>query len=191
MAAPEWSERTRMIVTAAIVVVINGGLGGWLYMIHSDYQKYEATHKTKQKRVNELKAVVAEKPEKELQLKTLKGDYAKLESKLPEEQQIGQLIDEMSTIATKTNCQRKSATLMQDIDQATVAGATYSRSVWKTRWEADFFGWCKLMNEMEERFQRFVTFENFSLQPKANGMVPTGSKHEINVDVVTYRYIRR
>jgi hypothetical protein len=62
------------------------------------------------------------------------------------------------------------------------------KTTWKTRWDADFFGWCKLVNEIEERFPRFISFEGMSLTPKNQGMVETGSIDDISVDLVTYMY---
>ena len=98
---------------------------------------------------------------------------------------VKELINDISRLAANNNCDLISSTIQEGIIDST---KNYVKDTWKTRWKADFFNWCKLMNEMEERFPRFVAFENMSFSIPNSGMIPTGAKHDITVDVITYRY---
>lgn len=190
MAASDWSERTRMLVTIGVSVAINAGLGYWLYTAYGNYRILETQLKNKNKQIVELKDIVNnEGPKLQAKLKTTKIDLAAKESKLPEQEEVNKLIDDMAAIGATTGCLRKSFVMLKTDDAA--LGASYVRSTWKTQWEADFMGWCRLLNAMEEKFPRFISFENLTITPKNQGMVPTGARHTINVDVVTYRYLRK
>ena len=98
------------------------------------------------------------------------------------------LINEVSRLATKYRCDQISIVFQPGTLDP---NKNYVKDIWHTRWKADFFGWCKLMNEMEERFPRFVAFENMTFVVANNGMIQTGTKHDIAVDIVTYRYSKR
>ncbi len=190
MAASDWSEKTRMLVTIGVAVLINAGLGFWLYTAYGNYKKLETQLKAKNTQITDLKkAVYEDGPLLQAELKTTKVDLASKESKLPEQEELNKLIDDMAAIGASTGCLRKSFVTVKSEDAS--LGDSYVRSTWKTQWEADFMGWCKLLNAMEEKFPRFISFENLTLTPKNSGMVPTGSRHTINVDVVTYRYLRK
>ena len=184
MAANEWSERTRMIVTGAIGAVVNIGLGVVLYMAYGDYQKLVAIHQQKNKQIAELtQKAINERPAKEDKLRELKNQFETRKEKLPEYDQVTKLLDDLAPICERNKCRRKSQDLGDPVDEPNLRKTT-----WKTRWDADFFGWCKLVNEIEERFPRFISFEAMTLTPKNQGMVETGSVDDIAVDIVTYMY---
>ena len=187
MAASEWSERTRLITTIAVGVALNVLLCGWFYYVREDWKKLEKENKTLSIKKAGLTKEVEELSARTAELANLKYDLGSKERKLPEADQVDQLIEDVAAIAAKTGCKNISQVVVRDgISEST----SYIKSIWKTRWEADFFSWCKLLNAMEENSERFVSFENMTLSPKNSGMVQTGSKHEISVDVVTYRYVR-
>lgn len=189
MAALDWSERTRMLVTIIAGVVINAGLGFWFYSAHKNLKLLEADYAKKQATIKELKNVVeVDGPVLEASLKRLQRDLQSKESKLPEMDDAEQLIENMSKIADSTGALLKAKSRVAG--DSSIPGASYSRTIWKTSWTADFMSWCKLLNAMEERFPRFIAFENLRINPPNAGMVPTGIKHEISVDVVAYRYLR-
>jgi Tfp pilus assembly protein PilO len=186
MAANEWSERTRMIVTVSIGAVVNIALAGVLYSVHGDYQKLVVIHQQKSKQIADLKLhAITERGPKEDKLKELRQAFETKREKLPESENITKLLDDLAPIAEKTKCQKES----NDIGAPTDEG-NLRRTAFKTRWHADFFGWCKMVNEIEERFPRFISFEGMSLTPKNSGMVETGSIDEITVDLVTYEYVK-
>jgi hypothetical protein len=191
MASSDWSERTRVIITAAVGVVVNVGLGFWLYTAIDTYGVLEKQSNDKKKERQALKQVVeVEKPELEKKLANLKSRLAKKESLLPDIKG-----DEALMTAIAERAQESGASLLSYAVAGTTletgTGASYERTVYRTRWQSDFMSWCKLLNSMEEKFKRFVAFENLSLTPPSAGMVLMGAKHEIGVDVVVYRYVRQ
>lgn len=188
MAAAEWSEKKKMIVTAAVGLLINCCAGYYLMSLRADLATKEEQHRKLKIEIDGLNKYVAQLPLKELTLGNRKAEFATKESKLPESERINDLINEISRLATKYRCEQVSVSFQPGTP---VEGQNYVKDVWKTRWKADFWNWCKLMNEMEERFPRFVAFENMSFTINNNGMIPTGTKHDINVDVITYRYGRK
>ena len=194
MAVSDWSERTRVIVTVAVGAAINAGLLGWFYMYYNDYTDLEKKHAANAVEIQRLTKVSKEDlPKARETLERTARECKDKEHALPQGDEVNQLIQNMATLADKDGCYNISVQRLPGGVDATATlpgGGTVERTVWRTRWEADFHGWCKLMNDMEENlsFDRFVSFENLTLQPKNNGMVPTGSKLDISVDVVTYRY---
>ena len=171
MAANDWSERTRMIVTGAIGVVVNIGLGVVLYSAHGDYEKLVATHVQKNKQIDDLTLhAIKERPDKDARLRDLKAQFETRKEKLPESDQITKLIDDLAPISEKDKCRNIAKEFMDPTDEPNLRKTT-----WKTRWVADFFGWCKLVNEVEERFPRFISFESMSFTPKNQGMNETGT----------------
>jgi len=176
-----------MIVTGAVGAVVNIALGAVLYSAYGDYQLLVKKHNDKNKTIADLTLhAITERQPKEDRLKELKGQFEAKKEKLPESANIAKLIDDLAPLIEKNVKVRKKSA---DIDNPTEEG-NVRRTAWRTRWDADFFGWCKLVNEIEERFPRFISFEGMSLTPKNSGMVETGSVDDITVDLVTYEYIK-
>ena len=191
MAASDWSERTKMIVTVSVAVVINLGLGYWLYSAFDTYKGLEKINKTKQGEIAKLKKIVNDEwPVLQAELAQLKRDLAGKESKLPTQNDVEKLIEDIGVIAQTTGANLLSSS-KSGTSQEGGPGTSYERTIYRTRWKSDFMSWCKLLNAMEEHFPRFVAFENLTLNVANSGMVPTGTKHEINVDVVVYKYLRQ
>ncbi len=185
MAAIEWSEKKKMIVTAAVGVLINACAGYYLWTLRSEYVVKEEQHRKLKGEIDVLNKYVAQLPLKELTLRNRTEESKSKESKLPDSERINDLINEISRLANKWKCEQISVVFAPGTPDA---NNRYIKDVWHTRWKADFFNWCKLMNEMEERFPRFVAFENMVFSITNNGMIPTGTRHDITVDVITYRY---
>jgi len=112
-------------------------------------------------------------------------EFATKESKLPNSERINDLINDISRLAQKWKCEQLNVAFQPGVQDP---NKNYIKDTWRTRWRADFFSWCRLMNEMEERFPRFVAFENMTFTIDNAGMVATGAKMEVSVDVITYRY---
>ncbi|MCY3019462.1 MAG: type 4a pilus biogenesis protein PilO [Planctomycetota bacterium] len=186
MAAGDWPERTRMIVTISVVVVINLLLGGGLYYVYDQWRGKKAKHDKLVKERDVLKAIVDKKPEKERELASKSEEFGEQQRKLPDEEQIAVLTKNIEEIAQKSGCTLKTFRRM-----SSSPSQGYVRESWQTSWEADFMSFCKLMNEIEDRFDRFIAFESLTLAPKNSGVLPTGEKHDINVDMVTYYYKRQ
>ena len=192
MAANEWTERTRLLVTAGIALTCNLALGGWFYSINGVYQQKFEEHAKNKKKIATLKDQVKDLEVKKTELASLETEIEKKMKQLPEEEEVTRLIDNISTIAAKTNCKKNSASISRGTTPETIGfgGGNFYKDTWHTTWEADFMSWCTLMNEMEENFGRFVSFENLMLTPKNSGVVETGEIMAISVDVVTYRYAK-
>ena len=186
-ATTEWSEKKKMIVTAAVGVVINACAAYYLMTLNTELTTKENQHKALKVEIDNLNKIVSQMPLKELTLANRKAEFSTKESKLPDSERINDLINEISRLASKWKCEQVSVVFQPGLPDP---NKNYIKDVWHTRWKADFFNWCKLMNEMEERFPRFVAFENMSFTIENSGMIPTGTKHEIAVDVITYRYSR-
>jgi Tfp pilus assembly protein PilO len=185
MAATEWTERKKMLLTVAVGIVLNGIAGFYLYTLNGDWKKKADEDLKLQSEIQLLQAVVKDRPMKASELEKKHAEFATKESKLPEQDRVKELINDISRLAANNNCEEISRTIQDPIYDAT---KNYIKDVWKMHWKADFFNWCKLLNEMEDRFPRFVAFENMSFTITNSGMIPTGAKHDIMVDVVTYRY---
>ena len=188
MAASDWSERTRMLVTVAISVVVSIGLGFWLYTTYTTFKTLETQLANHQGTIRNLKREVDEEgPRLANMLNLTREKLHGMERKLPDAEQVEKLMDSIGTAAAKHNARLENRVRVTSAESA--PGSNYARMIWKTKWKADFVSWCKLINEMEERFDRFISFENLTITPKNNGMVPMGTQHDIQVDVVTYRYL--
>ena len=188
MAANEWSEKTRMIVTIAIGVVANIGLATVLYMAYSDWKVKDQELTRKKTEIVGLKKIVDEKQSKESELKSLQVDFERKKGQLPDAAEMERLINDLAPIAEHNNCVRKM--WRRTVATDTGPGGNLVKTVFSTTWDADFFGWCKMINEIEERFPRFIAFENMRLTPKNSGMVATGTVHDLAVDIATYQYVR-
>lgn len=194
MAANEMSEKTRMIVTIAVAVVVNVGLGVVLYKARAEYQRLDASHKVLVKRRDELKVYVAQKEEKQVELKRLTETNEKQLKQLPSQEDIADLVTQIAKIAKDSGVDQKNFAYSPGA-VSTSGGVQIARDTWRSRWEGGFMGWCKLMNHMEENldnFSRFTSFENLSIRPKNSGMVIMDTKdarHDVTVDIVTYRYV--
>jgi len=190
MTASDWSERTRMMVTIGVGVAVNVALGYFLYAGHGKFADLDKKNKGKQVEADKLRVEVQKKKSLQTRLSSLQRDLTKKESLLPEQQD-----DEKLNELISERAQQSGASLLASSRSAPSTesgpGASYERTVFKTRWQADFMSWCKLMNSMEEKFPRLVAFENLVLTPSNNGVVPMGYKHDISVDVIVYRYLRQ
>jgi Tfp pilus assembly protein PilO len=185
MAATEWTERKKMLLTVAVGVVLIGAAGFYLYSLNGDWKKKADEDVKLQAEIRSLQDVVKDRPMKASELEKKKAEFATKESKLPDQDRVKELINDVFRLAANNNCELISNSIGEPIYDST---KNYIKDIWKTRWKADYFSWCKLLNEMEERFPRFVAFENMSFTILNSGMIPTGAKHDILVDVITYRY---
>jgi len=190
MAANEWPEKTRMIVTISIGLALNIGLGVVFYYAYSEYKEKDKILTAKKAEIAKLNAIIDQKQAKDATLKQLQTDFETKKEKLPDAAAMERLIDDFAAIADTDHCANKSwrPTVSND---AGSAGQNLLKRTIQTRWEADFWGWAKMLNEIEERFPRFIGFENMTLTPKNSGMEATGASHDIGADIITYQYIRQ
>ncbi|HEY3319642.1 MAG TPA: type 4a pilus biogenesis protein PilO [Planctomycetota bacterium] len=185
MAASEWSERTRMIVTAAIALVVNLALGGYFYYVYGEWKKLDEEHKKKQKKITELSQYLKEHETTALDLKALEDKFRVQSAKLPPAAEVARFSVDITAKAQACKCANGGFTAKP---ASAGAGQSYTRSTWGTRWKGDFMGFCQFTNEMEEFYERFIAFENLSMTPANSGVVLSGAQHEYLVDIVTYQY---
>jgi len=177
-----------MIVTAAVVLVVNVALGAGFYYVYGIWQEKDKIHKQRVAEKKGLEEFVKQGEGKALELKALTERFKAQESKLPDTDQVATLNTDITKIAQLSNSRNLS--FIAKSAGAGEAGTSYLRETWSTKWEGDFMGWCKVMNDIEEQFPRFIAFENLSIIPKNSGVVTTGTAHDITVDLVTYRYVK-
>jgi len=187
--AVEWNERNRMIATGVVGAVVNIVLGCFLYVASDTYAAKSTDLGNLKKQEKGLEESVKDGPMKQIELEKKRIEYDTLQGRLPTEEGLTKLIDSVSQLAARFKVDRKSVQFSPGDPQA-ATDPSYVRDTWHTRWEADFFSWCAFMNEMEERFPRFVSFENLTMTIKNSGMIPTGTRHDFTVDIVTYRYVK-
>src|SRR6185295_19103465 len=108
MAAMEWTERKKMIVTAAVGVVINLAAGYYLYSLNMDWTAKETTYKKLRAENDGLSKYVQEGSIKEITLGKRKAEFQAKESKLPDSERLGDLINEVSRLAGKWKCEQVS-----------------------------------------------------------------------------------
>ena len=187
MAASDWSERTRMLVTVGISLALNAGVGIWCYMAQGNLAALEKEHKGYRGKIDSLRAEVEKRDSLKTRLVALQNKFAVQQKMLPNTDDTSFFIEKMAELGTKTGAQNKSATY----NALPSTGGNIERGVWHTRWKASYWSLVKLINEMEENFPRFVSFENLTITPKNSGMVPTGAIHEVSVDLIVYRYVQQ
>ena len=186
MAATDWSEKTRMLVTISIGVGANLALAVLFYFAYS-------SHAEKTAELNKQKTVKKGLEERVKTLTKLTDDLTKLETKfetdrkkLPDAQAVDKLYGEISPMIVKNHGVNKSFSIRPNTE------ATPNQNLLKTtistRWEGSFFCWLNTINEMEEHYNRFVGIENLTLSPRNAGVVITGMPMDISCDIVTYLY---
>ena len=85
MAASDWSERTRLLITLGVVAVINLGVWGFAYKVRGDWQIEEKKLNGIRAEISSLNAFIAQKPDLEQKRNTLKRESDTKEKKLPNE----------------------------------------------------------------------------------------------------------
>ena len=191
MAASDWPERTRMWVTVGVAVGVNVLLGVGLFMVRGQWSDLDQTCKKKNKERAALQQEVDKEPELKAQWQSLQDKIAEMKRKLPKQENLPELVTKIAELSQKTHCTQKASIYQPGGPVQGAAGLSVSQEIWRTRWEADFMNFCKLANQMEEHFDRFVALENLIISPRNQGMVEMGTPdalEEFSVDLVTYRY---
>jgi len=149
---------------------LNGAVGYYLYSLSGELKKKTDEDAKLQNEIAALFNIVKDQP-----MKPRIGKEARRFVRRKASSRNGQVqgTDQRClTTGGNNSCVLLSVTPQEGVPDST---KNYVKDIWKTRWKADFFNWCKLMNEMEERFPRFVAFENMSFAIPNSGMIPTGA----------------
>jgi hypothetical protein len=149
-----------------------------------------ALHAKKLTEIKDLKITADKELPLEITLNGMNKDFKTNMKQLPEMRDNEMMITDISKRAHDAGAVKLSIDEMPVVVE-TGAGGSIKKTVFKTRWKADFKSWCTLVNSLEEYSPRFVAFENMVITPSNSGLVPTGSAHDIAVDLVVYQYVRQ
>ena len=193
MAATEWSERTRLLITIAVVAVVNLAVWGYAFTVRGQWQAKEKTLSVLIAEVKKLQEVAKSKEGLEKDKKALEAENLARRSQLPDESKVLRFMILLSEFQKNYNLIDRSGANPRYGVAVDVAGLTnpqnFSRDIWPVRCQGDFKGLCEFLNKLEEHHEeRFVTIENLVITAPNSGMVVTGSKHDISMDLITYRY---
>lgn len=193
MASTEWSERKRLTVTVAVVVAINVGLGALAYKARSQWLEKEAALKKLNDDIKRLTGVAESKAAKKETKDKLEAENTARKSQLPDEDKRLNFMNLLSTLEQAYSVTDKSVNVPRYDQAVDIQGLSnpqnFLRDIWSRHYQADFKGLCEFLNRLEEHMdERFVSIENLSVNAPSSGMVLTGTKHEITLDVISYRY---
>ena len=193
MATQEMSERTKLIITIVVVLLINGGAWGYVYTLNKEHNRLLKHQLMLTTQVETLEAEAAQRRGKELELKKIESKNVRQLKKLPGIMDPEQFMEDLSALAVKTGV-RIDGVLRPELGLPTGVlglGPEFQKDKYHARYKASFNGICEFMNFLEEYHQWFVGLENFSLKASANGLGVTGAIHSVNFTVTTYRYMKR
>lgn len=191
MAMSDWSERTRLLITIGVAVVINAGVWGLVYKAHGDWTKKENERKNLVKEVDGLKVEANKKTDLVTELKRLSTQKEELENRLPKTHERDRFFTDLVQLAEQKGIRYLGYVPRYDVP-VSVPGLNpqnFKKDVYSTNYEADFKSICEFINYFEEFYPRFIQIENLSINANAGGMNITGAKHNVSFDVVTYYYI--
>jgi hypothetical protein len=195
MAATEWSERTRLLITVGAVVLVNAGVWGLAYKARDTWVQEEAKLKKLSNEVHILQQAVDRKEELTATLNQAKRTFEKKEKMLPEIHERDKFIEFLADLAQKKSVTIKGTPPRYDQAIEGIMGIqdpqNFRRDIWGFSGSADFKGICEYMNVLEEHFPRFVSIDGLSITTSNSGMNVTGTKHDVNFSIVTYRYVEQ
>ena len=193
MAAADWSERTKLLITVAAVIVANLGVWGFAYKVRGDWQVEEKKLQNIRKVVNDLAAENAKKPEFEADLTAKKREFETKEKKLPNEHFRDKFMEQLAEYAQQTSMDNVQPDPPQYNQPVTVPGIenpqNFTRDIWRIRSNGDFKSICIFLNTLEEKHKHFLNIENVQINTANSGMNITGIKHDISFAIETYRYV--
>ncbi|MCW8133637.1 MAG: hypothetical protein KIS92_25050 [Planctomycetota bacterium] len=194
--AAEFSEKTKLLITVGIVALVNVGIWGLAYKARGTYQLEEEKLKKVTKIVNDLQKEVDRKEEFTAELNKQKRTSEKKEKMLPELHERDKFIFVLADLAQKKSMQVKpTAPPRYDLTVEGIPGLmdaqNFRRDIWSFSGAADFKGICEYLNVLEEHFQRFLSIEGLSINTTNSGMNVTGVAHDVNFQIITYRYVEQ
>lgn len=192
MAAGEWPEKVRMIITIAAVVVVNAACWGYVYMVGRDLDKLT-------KDLDKVKKEVEAKKVEAAQLKDLEKEKRDLITENERRMKMLSNAKEDEEFRTKlVQLEAKFSMALQgsispresEVDVPGVPRQNFRRTVWRLNYNTPFWGLIQMLNKLEENEDRLYVIENLSVTAKGAGMSLTGVRHACNFDISTYRYVR-
>jgi hypothetical protein len=191
MAAAEWSERTRLLVTLGVMVLVNLGAWGFTYKASQDHEATRLKMVGLQKEVKVL--MDEEEKEKELtsQIEKFDREHKKLAARLPDVPKRERLASKMSELAQQYKMNQRPSRYEQGRkpDVPGLNPQNFLCDVCHTQYEADFNSLCYFMNTLEEHYDYFLALEDLSITANSSGMGVTDvSKHEVTLTIISYQY---
>ncbi len=191
MAAQEMPEKYRLLITLAVILLINGGIWGYFYTLNKQYKALDKNRASLNKQVDKLEARAAQKKDKKLKLEKLRNKNKRQLKKIPDSVRPDKFMMELLELAAKFKVSVPSGVLRPILNKATGIpglGPSFKKDTYVTNYRADFKSFCGFANHLEEHHRWFVGLEKVTITAASNGMTRTGTQHNIKFDVVTYRY---
>ncbi|MCK6474738.1 MAG: hypothetical protein L6R28_23705 [Planctomycetes bacterium] len=191
MAAGEWSEKVRMIVTIVVVVVVNAACWGYVYMVGRDLDKLTKDLDKVKKEVEGKKAEASQLKDLEKQKRDLHTENERRMKMLSSAKEDEEFHTKLVQLQTKYSMSMVGSISPREseVDVPGVPRTNFRRTVWKMNYNTPFWGLIQMLNKLEEHEDRFYVIENLSLTAKGAGMSITGVRHSCNFDISTYRYV--
>lgn len=191
MAAGEWSEKVRMIVTVAVVVVVNAACWGYVYMVGRDLDALTKKLEGVRKEVDAKKAEASQLKDLEKQKRDLHTENERRMKMLSNAKEDEEFHTKLVALQTKYSMAMVGSISPREseVDVPGVPRQNFRRTVWRMNYNAPFWGLIQMLNKLEEHEDRFYVIENLSVTAKGAGMSITGVRHSCNFDISTYRYV--
>ncbi len=192
MAAAEMPERSKLIITIAISVVLNLVFWGVVYKLNNDYKALDKNLKKVKEEAAKFRERASQRAAVDNTLKKLKTENELREKKLPELRDQDKIITDLAEMEQKFHVVNKSVNpeYNKAPDLPGVNPQSFTRDIWRLKYECDFAGLSQILNYFEEHYPRFINMSNLSVIAKDGGMNITGAMHNVSLDVETYRYVR-
>ncbi|MCZ7647084.1 MAG: type 4a pilus biogenesis protein PilO [Planctomycetota bacterium] len=189
MAMSDWSERTRLLVTVGVTVLVNLGVWGFVYKAREDWKKKDAEKNNLTNVVKGLKAEADKLPDLQKQLDKLSDRKKKLESVLPPTPERDRFFTDFTQICEQRGVRYTSYTPRYDVPVQGLNPQNFKRDVYGTSYVGDFKSMVELVNYFEESYPRFIAIENLAINSANGGMNITGAKHTWSFNIVAYYYV--
>jgi hypothetical protein len=186
----EMGEKTKLLVTIGVGVVINLGVWGFFYKLNNDLaelnkrlEKLRADNAKLQKEADRL-------PDVEAKIKEYNEKNKDLLAQMPLESKRAEFLQRVSDLATAQGLENPTlGTAFNRPSEVQGLGDECKRDSFDYTYSAGFNGFWKFLNTLEENWDRFVSIEDFDVRAKDGGMNLTGAKHEIRFKINTYYFV--
>ena len=191
--AAELTEKTKLLITIGVGIVVNLGVWGFYYKLTTDL---EVLNKT-------LAGIKSENAKLKVEADRLPGlitEIAKYNdmnkerlAELPTESKRADFRQKVSDLANLYHLEliADSGSFNKPTDVQGLSGDEYKRDSFEYSYSADFNGTWNFLNMLEEKWDRFISIEDFDVKARDSGMNLTGAKHDIHFKINTYYYTPR
>jgi Tfp pilus assembly protein PilO len=189
-AGSEWPEKTKLIVTIAAGALV--ALGAWTGAYFGQKKTAELDQQIKISKANteKYRALTLLIPGRKAEKEALLVAQEEASRRLPTEEEAAELVQKLSKDSQRFGVTQVSVKAMsRPAGRAGAKATNFEMDSWDTAWKADFHGWCRFMNDVEEsESSRLIAFEGLQIKTKARGLNFMGEKHDIRVTMNTFRF---